>query len=216
MIRLHGVTISNYYNTAKLALVEKDIPFEEVKVFPGREPAVLAASPMGKVPWLEVDGRCLSETNVIFDYLEDIRPEPALYPRDPWDRAKTKEIIRAVENYLDLPARRHIATVYFGAPVDPVAFDEVRPALENGLAALAGLARFAPWIAGEQFTFADAAAYFQIRFANLHTTAIYGWDIVAEDAALSAWMEQVAARPSVAAVDGVMQKALADFLPKRS
>ena len=50
MIKLYGVTISNYYNTAKLALVGKGLAFEEVSMMPSQEPDVLAASPMGKVP----------------------------------------------------------------------------------------------------------------------------------------------------------------------
>ena len=30
MIQLHGFAISNYYNKAKMALLEKGVPFEEV------------------------------------------------------------------------------------------------------------------------------------------------------------------------------------------
>lgn len=212
MIKLHGVTISNYYNTAKLALIEKGLEFEEVNVFPGRDPDVLAASPMGKVPWLDIDGATLSETNVIFDYLEDIRPEPALYPADAYERAKTKELIRVVELYLDAPARRHIASVYFGKPVDDVAFEQVRPQLEFGLEALTRLAKFSPYIAGEQFTFADIAAFFQIGFANLHATRIYDWDITRAVPGLADYLEMLRSRESVAAVDGVMQAAMSKVL----
>ena len=214
MIKLHGTTVSNYYNTAKLALVEKDLEFEEVAVFPSREPAVLAASPMGKVPWLEIDDRILTETNVMFDYLEDLKPEPALYPADAWARAKTKELIRVIELYLDLPARRHIATVYFGAEVNAIAFDEVRPAIENGLAALKQLVRFAPYIAGEQFTYADIVAFFQLGFTNLHTKRIYDWDIIADDPALADYMGMLGARNSVAAVAGVMHQDMDKFFSK--
>ncbi|MFP6681254.1 MAG: glutathione S-transferase family protein, partial [Gammaproteobacteria bacterium] len=153
MIKIHGVAISNYFNSVKLALVEKDIAFEEVSVFPSQEPDVLAVSPMGKVPWMEVDGVVLSETNVIFDYLEDVKPEPSLYPSDPFAKAKAKEIIRVIEQYIDAAARRHIATVYFGAPVDELAFKEARPAIEKGLRALKSVAKFAPYISGETFTF---------------------------------------------------------------
>ena len=147
MIKLYGTTLSNYFSTAKAAFVEKNVPFEEVSIMPSQEPEVLALSPMGKVPYIEVDGTPLSETNVIFDYLEDIQPQPALYPGDPWARAKTKEIIRFVELYLDTPARRHLPTVYFGAPVDQTAYEHVRPELEKGLQAFKRLARFAPYIA---------------------------------------------------------------------
>ena len=77
-IKLYGVSISNYFSTAKVALLEKNIDFEEIAKFPGDDPEVLALSPMGKVPYLEVDGKALSETNVIFDYLEDKYPELAV------------------------------------------------------------------------------------------------------------------------------------------
>ncbi len=214
MIKIHGVTISNYYNSAKLALVEKDIDFEEVSVFPSQEPDVLAVSPMGKLPWIEVDGAALSETNVIFDYLEDVKPEPSLYPSDAFAKAKVKEIIRIIEQYVDAAARRHIATVYFGAPVDELAFKEARPALENGLRALESVTKFAPYIAGDEFTFADITAYFQLRFANLHTTKIYGWDITESVPGLAAYLAMLGDRPSVAGVDSVMQDAMAAFLPK--
>ena len=214
MIKLHGVTLSNYHNTAKLALVEKDIPFEEINQMPSQEPDVLVSSPMGKVPWLEIDGECLSETNVIFDYLEEIKPELPLYPTDSFARAKAKEIIRVVENYIDLPARRHIGAVYFGGPGDDVAFKEARPALEKGLSALSRIACFAPYIAGDAYTYADIAAYFQIRFANLHTTKIYNWDITESMPGLRDYLVMLGERAAVTAVDSVMQEALENFLPK--
>ncbi len=211
MIKIHGTSISNYYSTAKCALVEKGIKFEEVSVFPSREPAVLASSPMGKVPWIEVDGKVLSEVNAIFDYLEDIHPTPPLYPTDAWARAKTKEIIRIIELYLDAQARRHIAAVYFGGDVDPVAFEQVRPALENGLLALSNVAKYGPYIAGDQFTYADIVAYFQIGFTNMHTQKIYDWDIVAADPALKDYIAMLNERPGIAAVAGVMRSDMAKF-----
>jgi glutathione S-transferase len=213
MLKLHGIPISNYFSSVKTALLEKDLAFEEIAVFPSRKADVLAVSPMGKVPWLDIDGTKLSETNVIYDYLEDIQAAPALYPGDALARAKVKEIVRVIEHYIDLPARRHIASVYFGADVDAHALDEVRPALENGLEALKKVAKFGPYIAGAEFTFADITAYFQLRFANLHTQKIYAWDFIAADADLTALMTLLIKRPSIAAVDGAMQQAMSKFLP---
>ena len=135
MIKLYGVAISNYFSATKAAFIEKQMPFEEVKVFPSQDPVVLAESHMGKVTWIDVDGVILTESNVIFDYLEEIQPEPAMYPYDPLARSKVKELIRIIELYVDAPARRHIGPVYFGAPVESTAFKEVRAAVENGLRA---------------------------------------------------------------------------------
>lgn len=214
MIKLYGGAISNYFSAAKTALIEKAIDFEEVAVMPGDDPEVVARSPMGKVPYIEVDGRPLCETNVIFDYLEDTQPHPTLYPDDPFARAKTKELIRTVELYLDAPARRLLPSVYFGKPVDPAIRDEVRPAIEKGLRALQQLARFEPYLAGDRFSYADIAAYFHLRFTNLHTTKIYRWDITETVPDLAVYLERVGKRPSVQSVDSAMQAGLRGFLPK--
>ena len=213
-IKLYGVSISNYFSTAKTALIEKNIDFEEVAKFPGDDPEVIALSPMGKVPYIEVDGKALSETNVIFDYLEDTQPEPPLYPADAWARAKAKELIRTTELYIDFPARKHIASVYFGQPVNESLLDPVKTELEKGLKALKALAQFSPYIAGDSFSFADIDAFFQINFANLHTKKIYDWDIVAADKALADYMTMVGERPSIKAVNDILERDFAKFQSK--
>ena len=61
MLRLHGFGRSNYYNMAKMCLLEKGLEFEEVNAPPSQEPDFLAISPMGKVPCLETEHGYLSE-----------------------------------------------------------------------------------------------------------------------------------------------------------
>ena len=90
MYKLHGFHLSNYYNTVKLALIEKGVDFEEVQNMPRQDADFKAISPMGKVPCLEVDGQYLTEANVIYDLLEDQHPGTPLYPADPFARAKTR------------------------------------------------------------------------------------------------------------------------------
>jgi len=59
MLKLHGFSSSNYYNAAKLALLEKEIEFEEVLIYTGANehdrPEYLEKSPLGKVPCLETE-----------------------------------------------------------------------------------------------------------------------------------------------------------------
>jgi glutathione S-transferase len=205
MIKLYGVAVSNYFSSAKAAFLEKNVQFEEITVFPSQDEAVLAQSPMGKVPWIEIGEEILTETNVIYDYLEDINPEPRLYPIDPWQRAKVKEIIRVIELYLDAPARRHIGAVYFGQEVDPSAKEQVRPAIENGLRALNHLALFSPYISGETFTFADITAYFMLNFTQMHTTKIYGWDMIGDTPALKDYLDFIGDRESLKELTANMQ-----------
>lgn len=46
-----------------------------------------ARNPQGFVPMLEEDGRRITQSLAIVDYLDATRPEPPLVPRDPADRA---------------------------------------------------------------------------------------------------------------------------------
>jgi glutathione S-transferase len=55
-----------------------------------KRPEYLALNPNGVVPTL-VDGeRVIYESNVITEYLDEVYPDPPLYPRDPWARAQAK------------------------------------------------------------------------------------------------------------------------------
>lgn len=71
MLKLHGFSISNYYDMAKIALLEKGIEFEEVDTRPSQENDYLSMSPMGKVPCLETDHGCITEVDAI---LSPVRP----------------------------------------------------------------------------------------------------------------------------------------------
>ncbi len=214
MLKLHGFPLSNYYNGVKLALIEKGLDFEEVYEMPRQEAEFTAKSPMGKVPCLEIDGKYLTESNVIFDLLEDLYPEPALYPADPFERAKAKEILHYVELYIDLPARRHIPTVFLGAPRNEAAVEEVRPDLEKGLRALRQVAKLDPFLAGPSYTYADIAALFHVGLARNVIKAIYNWDIVAEVPGLEKCLEQIAQRPAAKQVLGDLDRAMAELQGK--
>ena len=55
-----------------------------------KRPEYLALNPNGVVPTLVHGDRVLYESNVITEYLDDVFPEPPLYPRDAWARAQAK------------------------------------------------------------------------------------------------------------------------------
>ena len=90
MLKLCGFHISNYHNKIRIALLEKGVPFEEdAGCTPSQKDEFVARTPMGKVPFLELDGgRRLSESQAICEYLEEAYPQKPLYPRDPFERAK--------------------------------------------------------------------------------------------------------------------------------
>src|SRR2546427_5729487 len=55
-----------------------------------KRPEYLALNPNGVVPTLVHGDRVLYESNIITEYLDDVFPDPPLYPRDPWARAQAK------------------------------------------------------------------------------------------------------------------------------
>jgi len=93
MINLYGLRMSNYYSLVKALMIEKGVEFEEVKAPPTQEVDNLERSPMGKMPSIGVDGRYLSESLAIAQYLEQIAPTPALLPSDALEAAKVMELV---------------------------------------------------------------------------------------------------------------------------
>ncbi|MEQ8659603.1 MAG: glutathione S-transferase [Gammaproteobacteria bacterium] len=210
MIKLHGFPVSNYYNMVKFALLEKGMAFEEVNAMPSQESEYKTKSPMGKVPCLETEHGFLSETNVMLDYLEAVQPSPALVPADAFAAAKVREVAKVLELYVELPARRHYAEIFFGEKRNETAVTEAKPVIENGLWALRQRGSFAPFICGE-FSQADIVAAHTFIYAAPVCQAVYGWDIVAEVPGLAAAIEAANARAAGARVMSDQQAALAVF-----
>ena len=211
MIKLYGVSLSNYTNMVKTVLLEKGIEFEQVDTMPSDEAELRKKSPMGKVPAIEVDGKFISETSAILDYLDDIQPNPPLYPADPMEKAKVKEMIRVVELYVELALRRHFAHLFFGEEQNEAATAEVKPVVEKGLSALNQLVSFGPYLAGAQYTAADIYAYNSFGYGNMASQAIYDWDIMEAVPGLKEAFGAIAAREVVKQVDAAQKQALADF-----
>src|SRR4051812_13281471 len=84
------------------ALAIKGIPFTTVAVdiLHSEQHAAehLARNPMGHVPALWIDGRCLAESVAILEYLDETRPSPAFYPREPWQRARVRQVVELVNS----------------------------------------------------------------------------------------------------------------------
>ena len=178
MITLCGFAASNYYNKVKLALLEKGVAFEEELAWVGETDP--AASPLGKVPYLKTPARPLSESTVILEYIEDAFPQVPLLPADAFERAKVRELTRYLELHLELVARNLYPEAFFGGKVSDAAKEKTGQQLEKNIAAFAKLARFSPFIAGEQFTLADCAAAVHLPLVGLATKVIYGRDYLAE------------------------------------
>lgn len=181
MITLCGFALSNYYNKVKLVLLEKGLPFQEQVVMTGSsDEAVLAATPLGKVPFVRLDdGRTLCESQVIVDWIEAQWPVPALLPADPFEAAKVRELVTFIELHLELVARELYGQAFFGRSVDEATQARVRKQLQKNIPGFLRLAKFAPYVAGERFTLADAAAWVSLPLVGLATKTVLGEDLLA-------------------------------------
>jgi len=180
MITLCGFALSNYFIKVKFALLEKGIPFAEERVGTGsKDEAVLSASPLGKIPFVRTEHGTLCESQVILDYLEAIHPTPALLPADPLAAAKVRELIVFVDLHLELVARELYTQAFFGGQVSEETQASVRKRLTKGLAGFKRLAKFAPYVAGEQFTMADCAAWPSLPLVAMASRLVLGEDLVA-------------------------------------
>lgn len=214
-ITLCGFAISNYYNKVKLSLLEKGVPFDEALVYTSQKEEMLAESPMGKVPFLRTPKGVLSESQVLTEFIEDEWPEPPLYPRDNFERAKCRELIEHLELHLELPARRLYYEAFFGGSVSDEIKKEVAVQLEKGLKCLSRLARFAPYIGADALTHADCAAWCHLPLVSQATRKIYGRDFLDEFLPQSkAYLKLIGERPHAQKVNSDRKASMDAYMAK--
>ncbi len=196
-IKLHGMTYSNYYNMVKAVMLEKGMAFEEIHVLPNQEAEFLAKSPMGKVPCLETSQGFLTETGVMIDYIDSLGEGPSLYPKDLFRRAKVQELIRHLELYIELPARKLYGDVFFGKPATDEEKTAVKAQLEKGFASLTCLAKFQPYLAGEEPSYADFYYRFSVGIATIVCKKALHWDALHEVPKVKALLDLMGERGSI-------------------
>lgn len=199
MLKLCGFRISNYHNKVRLVLLEKGIEFEEDPTqTPKQTDDYLARSPMGKVPFLELeDGRRLSESQVICEYLEEAYPHKPLLPRDAFERAKVRELVMHVELHMELVVRRLYGQVFFkGKELSQETRSSIEKALAKGVRAFKALARFDPYLAGKELTLADCAAFVHLPLVSLATRLAYGRDFLEDLPQVKPYLRMLGERPA--------------------
>lgn len=95
-MRFHGFFRSGAAWRCRIAFALKGVTpdFTPVHLRRGggeqKSAAYKALNPQGLVPTLEVDGHALTQSLAIVEWLEETIPEPALLPKDPFERAAVR------------------------------------------------------------------------------------------------------------------------------
>jgi glutathione S-transferase len=101
-MKLYGALASPYVARVVLFAQIKGIDLPQAAI-PGGSPTspdYRAITPIGKMPALEVDGKCIPESEVICEFLEDAFPDKSGLPVDAFGRAQSRSISRIVDLYM--------------------------------------------------------------------------------------------------------------------
>ena len=202
MIKLCGFRVSNYHNKVRIALLEKGLAFEEdAAARPSQKDDYLARSPMGKAPFLEIDGEYLRESQVICEYLEEAYPQKPLLPKDPLARAKVRELVAFIELHLELVVRPMYGMLAGGKPVSDERRQRVEKDAAKGVRALKAAAKFDPYIAGKDLSIADCAAFIHLPLVTVVTKNFFGRDFLEDIPQLKPYLKMLGERPAFAKVN---------------
>ena len=173
---VYGVNASPFVRKVRVALAEKNIPYEHDPVIPFNvSPEFKKISPLGKVPAFRDGDRTLSDSSVICAYLERKHPTPALYPSDAYEYARALWF----EEYGDgalvqvtgpkIFFKKVVAPVFFNQPANDA---EIQKAVDEDLpphfdyleSQLSG-----PYLVGKQLSIGDigiATHFVNLRLAG--------------------------------------------------
>ena len=159
-----GVNASPFVRKVRVALAEKNIPYDLQPVFPAAaDEDFRKISPLGKIPGFRDGDKGFSDSSVICAYLEKKHPSPSLYPSDPYEYARSLWF----EEYADSAMVQVIGPkIFFEKVVNPKFFnkptneetvakavnEELPPVLAYVESQLAG-----DYLAGNQLTVGDIA-----------------------------------------------------------
>jgi glutathione S-transferase/RNA polymerase-associated protein len=194
MITLFDDVFSPYARKVRIALYEKNVPFERVRALHGdcNRTDFLHVNPRAEVPAL-VDGDfSLYDSTIICEYLEDQYPEPRFYPGDAKARAKCRLIEDLADTQLDA-ATYAVAIVELGrSEPHPAMHEAAGRDVERLYTELEGLLGNATFFCGA-YSLADIAVVPHVMAASFLGFAVDP----GRHPKLGDWFDRAQTRPAV-------------------
>jgi len=220
-MKLYSGPLSMFGAKAEIAAHEKGldfelimVPFEMKTLYQPKHPEVLRINPKRQVPVLIDDDLEVFDSTQIFEYLESITPEPALWPAEPKARARARLLEHKSDEVYFPPIIRLMGLQ--ATPLDSAAV-EARAAAAAYYDEMEKLLADKDWLAGS-YSYADIAFYMAQLFGER-----MGAPLTDAHPRLDRWRERMGNRPAVRRVASAMGcyllsqgRKLPDFLARLS
>ncbi len=208
MARLFHVPLSPFCRKVRLSLAEKKVEVELVEErYWEKDADFLRRNPAGKVPVIKLDGRMMSESAAICEYIEETRPEPPLMPRDPEARFEVRRLVSWFDDKFHnevtsklLYERVNKKMMKAGYP-DSANVKAGARAIKYHLDYMTWLLDHRRWLAGDAMTLADFAA--AAHLSSLDYISDVDWN---RSAVVKDWYAKIKSRPAFRSI-------LADQVP---
>lgn len=181
---LHGYFRSTASWRVRIALGLKSLPYDNVfhhlRRGEQRAPSYLALNPQGLLPTLELgDGRVLTQSLAICEYLDTLHPEPPVLPPDPFERARVRAFAGAIACDIHPVQNLKILERLRGLGLDSKAIESwARGTIDEGLEACAALLvrnGDTPFCFGERPSLADLCLVPQLGNARRFDVNLDRW-----------------------------------------
>lgn len=205
-MRLYSGPLSMFGAKTEIAALEKGlavevvmVPFDMDRLYEPKHPDILRVNPKKQVPVLIHGGVELFDSTQIFEYFEEVQPEPPLWPRDLAGRARARLLeLKSDEVFFPPIIRLMGLQDRFDDPAAIAAREASARYYLDMERELAGREHLAG-----SYSYADIAFYMAQLFA-----ARMGAPMTEATPKLLAWRERLSQRPAIRQVAGTMARFL--------
>lgn len=196
---LYSGPMSLFTGKVRIALDEKRLDYELVSVpfsragYEPKHPKVLELNPKRQVPVLVDGDLAVYDSTIIFEYLEERHPTPALYPRDPARKATCRVMEAAADEILFPPVWDLIREVFYkpdGSGRDETVVTAAQAAIAAHYDRLERQLGEQPFLCGD-VSVADIGYFMTITFATS-----LGQGLSAAHPGLQSWYGRLLERPA--------------------
>lgn len=198
MTRLYHAPLSPFCRKVRLTLAEKKVEVELVEErYWEQTPEFLRRNPAGKVPILRYEGRVMSESQAICEYLDETIAEPRLIPRDAAARYEVRRLCAWFDDKFHEEVTSKLVYERVNKKVMKLGYPDSKNVksgssrIKYHLDYMGWLLDQRRWLAGNEMTLADFAAAAHLSCLDYISDVDWNRSQVVRD-----WYAKIKSRPS--------------------